>query len=165
MECAANNGHFNCVRWLHENSAGKVTYSAMDNAASFGDLECVKFLHQNRTKGSSCEAMDRAATCGHFDVLVWLNENRTERFTPGVGTLSDVIENTGQQEIFEWLYNHQELDSEDFQQIIELSVCIGTNDIFKFLHSQNREYDGKDFIEHATKNSDLVMGNSSMKME
>ncbi|EFA77466.1 hypothetical protein PPL_12068 [Heterostelium album PN500] len=154
MNNAAYYGHFNCIKWLHENTYG-CTFHAMNYAAGSGDLECVKFLHFNRTEGCNREAMDQAARGGHFSILKWLHENRTEGFS--FDAFYNIIEYGDQLEIFEWLYDHREINSDDFQFFIERVVEYGRIEIFKFLLSKNREYNATHFIYNAIANSNLEM--------
>ncbi|OQS03306.1 ankyrin repeat [Thraustotheca clavata] len=60
MDEAASQGHFEIVKYLHENRIEGCTKVAMDYAAADGHLEIVKFLHENRAEGCTTEAMDKA---------------------------------------------------------------------------------------------------------
>ncbi|OQR98756.1 ankyrin repeat [Thraustotheca clavata] len=51
MDNAAENGHFDVVKWLHENRAEGCTTRAMDGAAYRGDFNMIKYLHENRLEG------------------------------------------------------------------------------------------------------------------
>ena len=46
----------------------------MDWAAENGHLDVVKFLHENRDEGCSKDAMDDAAKNGHIDVVEYLKQ-------------------------------------------------------------------------------------------
>jgi hypothetical protein len=59
----------------------RCTTLAMDSAAEAGHLDVVKWLHENRREGCTTAAMDRAANYGHLDVVQWLNSNRSEGCT------------------------------------------------------------------------------------
>ena len=50
----------------------------MDYAAQFGHLDVVKWLHENRTEGCTTDAMDLAAKNGHLETVKWLAKNRRE---------------------------------------------------------------------------------------
>ena len=50
----------------------RCTTIAMDYAAERGHLEIFKFLHENRAEGCTPEAMDVAAANGHFEVVKFL---------------------------------------------------------------------------------------------
>ncbi len=47
----------------------------MDYAAESGHLDIVRFLHQNRNEGCTTYAMDYAAKNGHRDVVNFFHEN------------------------------------------------------------------------------------------
>lgn len=81
MDCAAQMGHLDVVRYLHENRTEGCTIQAMDLAAENGHLDVVKWLHENRSEGCTTWAIDHAAQRGNLDVIKWLHENRTEGFT------------------------------------------------------------------------------------
>jgi hypothetical protein len=81
MNLAAEHDHLEIVKWLHENRKEGCTTHAMDRAAENGYLDIIKWLHENRKEGCSKEAMDRAAEKGHLDIVIWLNENRKEGCT------------------------------------------------------------------------------------
>jgi Ankyrin repeats (3 copies) len=51
------------------------TRNAMDYAAELGHLEIVKFLHNNRTEGCTIDAMESAADEGHLDIVKFLHNN------------------------------------------------------------------------------------------
>ena len=81
MDEAAENGHLNIVKWLHENRTEGCSTKAIDDAAGNGFLDVVKWLHENRTEGCTTSAIDLAAISGHFDIVKFLHENRTEGCT------------------------------------------------------------------------------------
>src|SRR6476620_10186707 len=58
---AAENGHFEVLKWLHENRTEGCTTNAMDWTARRGDLEVLKWLHENRTEGCTTNAIDQEA--------------------------------------------------------------------------------------------------------
>ncbi|EFA77456.1 hypothetical protein PPL_12058 [Heterostelium album PN500] len=107
------------------------------------------------TEGCNREAMDQAARGGHFSILKWLHENRTEGFS--FDAFYNIIEYGHQLEIFEWLYDHREINSDDFQFFIERVVEYGRIEIFKFLLSKKREYNATHFIYNTITNSNLEM--------
>ena len=80
MDWAAQEGHLQVVKWLHENRSEGCTSDAMDGAAQEGHLDVVKWLHENRSEGCTSDAMDGAAQEGHLDVVKWLHENRSHIF-------------------------------------------------------------------------------------
>jgi hypothetical protein len=118
MNLAAENGHLEVVKWLHENvcpvtncedneigQTTRVEY-AMDWAASNGHLEVIKWLHYNRTKECTVFAMDWACYRGHLEVVKWLQYNRTEGCTTSAMSMAAC---NGQLEIVKWLrYNRTE---------------------------------------------------------
>ena len=79
MDCSANNGHLEVVKFLHENRTEGCTKYAMNRAAQRGNLEVVKFLHFNRTEGCTDDAMDGAAMNGHLEVVKFLQEIGKDR--------------------------------------------------------------------------------------
>jgi ankyrin repeat protein len=47
----------------------------MNLAAEKGHLEVIKWLHENRDEGCTSDAMDWAAKNGHQEVVKYLREN------------------------------------------------------------------------------------------
>ena len=83
IDYAAENGHLEVVKWLHERAshapreAGRsegCTTSAMDLAAMNGHLQIVKWLHENRSEGCTINAVDWAAENGHLEIVKFLHE-------------------------------------------------------------------------------------------
>lgn len=84
MQCSVDvmAGHLTVVQLLHGNDIGQFSSRAMDGAAEFGHLEVVRFLHETRrSKGCMTDAMDDAIVNGHLEVVKFLHENRTEAYT------------------------------------------------------------------------------------
>ncbi|TMW58647.1 hypothetical protein Poli38472_010206 [Pythium oligandrum] len=81
MDGAAEKGHLDMVKYLHETRTEGCTSVAMDNAAMNGHLDVVKWLHENRTEGCTTDAMNSAAEKRHLDVVKWLHEHRGEGCT------------------------------------------------------------------------------------
>ncbi|KAL3663272.1 hypothetical protein V7S43_011681 [Phytophthora oleae] len=79
MDNAARGGHFEMLKWLHENRTEGYTHAAMDDAAAYGHLDIVKWLHRHRAQCTTL-AMDDAADGNHLRVLRWLFENRRKDF-------------------------------------------------------------------------------------
>ena len=77
MNAAAQGGHLEIVKWLH-NAGYSCCTAAMDTAAENGHLEVVKWLHKNRKEGCSKFALDQAIVNGHLDVVKFLIKNRRE---------------------------------------------------------------------------------------
>ena len=100
IQCAANSGQLQIVKWLHTNRNDGATKSAMDLAAANGHLKIVIWLHCNRSEGCSKWAIDDAAARGHFEIVRWLCENRTEGFTKFAITWAT---QEGYPDIAEWL--------------------------------------------------------------
>lgn len=78
MDDSAANGHFQVVKWLHNNTDSACTTAAMDQAAKNGHLDIVRFLHDHRKEGCTKAAMDGAARNGHLEIVRFLFENRGE---------------------------------------------------------------------------------------
>ena len=103
MNYAAQEGHLDMVRLLHERGWG-CTRQAMDSAAGEGHLDVVVWLHENRTEGCSTQAMDSAAMCGHMDMVLWLHENRNEGCT---SSAMDHAASNGYLHIVTWLHENR----------------------------------------------------------
>ncbi|OWZ19407.1 hypothetical protein PHMEG_0006347, partial [Phytophthora megakarya] len=69
MNIAAENGHFDVLKWLHANRPEGCTTFAMNIAASKGNLAMVQWLHENRNDKCTKQAMDDAAENGHLEVV------------------------------------------------------------------------------------------------
>ncbi|KAG6944201.1 hypothetical protein JG688_00017206 [Phytophthora aleatoria] len=73
MPCAASGGHFQVIKWLHENRSEYYGTDVIDEAAGLGNLSVLKWLLANRPdEGWSTHALDCAARGGHLSVLRWL---------------------------------------------------------------------------------------------
>jgi len=70
---AAENGHLECLKYLHENRC-QWDERACTYAAANGHLECLKYLHENRCQWDE-RACTYAAENGHLDCLKYLHEN------------------------------------------------------------------------------------------
>ena len=70
---AASNGYLSLIK-DREASLNFIPYD-MDCVAERGHLEIVKWLHFNRTEGCTTKAMDCAAEKGHLEVVKCLKEN------------------------------------------------------------------------------------------
>src|SRR3546814_6721985 len=83
MDCAAQNGHLDVLRWLDAHRYEGCTSWAMDHAAENGHLDVIEWLHNARNRGSKCtfHAMDYAAKNGHLEIVEFLHEHRTEGCT------------------------------------------------------------------------------------
>ncbi|RLN90260.1 hypothetical protein BBJ28_00016866 [Nothophytophthora sp. Chile5] len=81
MDAAAERGHVEVVKWLHEHRSKGCTTAAMDLAAAWGHLNVVKRLHATRSEGCTSNAMDYAAANGHLEVVQFLHTNRSEGCT------------------------------------------------------------------------------------
>ncbi|KAJ3100560.1 hypothetical protein HDU97_002141 [Phlyctochytrium planicorne] len=67
---AAENGHLEDVKWIHEHYNSEcATTRSMDLAAAAGHLDVVKWLHENQDYGCTTKAMDEAAANGHYEVV------------------------------------------------------------------------------------------------
>lgn len=78
MDIAAQNGHLEIVRYLHDERHAACSTFAMDSAARNGFLATVKFLHEHRSEGCTKAALSGAAQQGHLAVVQFLVENRHE---------------------------------------------------------------------------------------
>lgn len=105
MDLAAEFGHLEVVKWLHEHRSEGCSTNAMDLAASNGHLEVVRFLHDHRDEGCSSDAADLAAMGGRLEVVRFLHDHREE----GCTTLAmDLAAANGHLEVVRWLHSHRE---------------------------------------------------------
>lgn len=74
MDVAAERGHFDVVRYLHEHLPDSGSKSTMGVAAAYGHLDIVRFLHENRFEGCRENALTGAAQNGHLAVVRFLRE-------------------------------------------------------------------------------------------
>ena len=77
MNPAAENGHMDVVKWLHENRREGCTTDAMKWAAGNGRLDILKWLYERKPRKDGCtgDAMIEAAKNGHLKIVQWLYEH------------------------------------------------------------------------------------------
>ncbi|OQR98761.1 ankyrin repeat [Thraustotheca clavata] len=78
MNDAASRGYVNFVQFLQNRTEGCSTFAM--NSAAGGHFDIVKFLHENRSQGYTSEAIDNAVAFGLLGIVKILNENCTEEF-------------------------------------------------------------------------------------
>jgi hypothetical protein len=71
MDCAAEKGNFEMVKWLHSINA-KCTIKAVNLASAGGFLQIVKFLIENREEGCSNMALINSVKNNHFNMVKYL---------------------------------------------------------------------------------------------
>ncbi|EFA75602.1 hypothetical protein PPL_11108 [Heterostelium album PN500] len=143
IDPVAENGHYECIKFLHFHEISDCSVRAMNKAAANGHLQVVQFLHENRSEGCTTEAMDKAAYYNHFDLVKFLHYNRTEGCTSAAmthaarhslemvkwfhenrteGCTSEALHNAAtnnQLEIVEWLHlNRTERSPDTLRQLI-----------------------------------------------
>ena len=134
MDYAAQQGHLEVVKWLHENRTEGCTTKAMNWAAENGHLEVVKWLHENRTEGCTTQAMDWASCNGHLNVVKWLHENRTEGCT--IKAMNWAAHN-GHLEVIKWL--HENRTEGCTVNAMNWAVHNGHLEVIKWLHANRIE--------------------------
>ncbi|OQR89535.1 ribosome-recycling factor [Thraustotheca clavata] len=78
LPLAADHGHIEIVKYLHQESMDEGGPVVMDLAAANGHLDIVKYLHKHTTAGCTHIALREAAMNGHEDVVEFLLKNRSE---------------------------------------------------------------------------------------
>ena len=73
---AAENGHFECLKYAHENGCPWDTFTC-SNAATRGHLECLKYAHENGCVWDKYVCRF-AAENGHLECLKYAHENGCE---------------------------------------------------------------------------------------
>ncbi|OQR90251.1 hypothetical protein THRCLA_09393, partial [Thraustotheca clavata] len=101
MDYAAEGGHLEMLKWLHERGYQSISTDAMNWAANCGHLEVIKYLHEHREEGCTTDAADFAAENAFLDILKWLFTNRSEGETAGA---FDLAAKNGHLHIVEWLH-------------------------------------------------------------
>ncbi|EGG23372.1 hypothetical protein DFA_05504 [Cavenderia fasciculata] len=134
MDWAADLGHLEMVKFLHEHRTEGCTKNAMDNACRRGYFETVKFLHERRTEGASKEAMDWAAEKGHFEIVKFLHEHRSEGCT---NKAMDKAAEKGHIEIVKYLDEHRSEGATT--KAMDLAAEKGHIEIIKYLHEHRSE--------------------------
>ncbi|KAL3664891.1 hypothetical protein V7S43_010069 [Phytophthora oleae] len=139
MDTAAEHGHFDVLKYLHElQRAGETrlffTKNAMDKAAGNGHLSIVQWLHNNRSEGCSTAAMDEAAAHGHLEVMKWLHHYRAEGCTQ---TAMDKAAMYGHLNVVEWL--HANRSEGCTTRAMDEAAMTGHLDMVKWLHANRSE--------------------------
>ena len=80
LEKIVRRGILKYLVYYHEKGYGEWHSYIMDWAAENGHIEIVKWLHENRTEGCTKHAMNWAAYNGHVEIVKWLHENRNEAY-------------------------------------------------------------------------------------
>lgn len=83
IDLAAENGHFEIIQFLHNNSliTSRCTHRSINGAAKIGNLEIVKFLHHNLKESCTKDAMEYAARNGHLEVVEFLKGTLKKYYT------------------------------------------------------------------------------------
>ncbi|EFA75784.1 hypothetical protein PPL_10839 [Heterostelium album PN500] len=81
MDAVAGHGDLEFLKQLH-NKHMNCTAKAMHRAAENGHIEVVRFLHENRTEGCRVYTMEKVVANVDFDVFKYLFENRKELDIP-----------------------------------------------------------------------------------
>jgi hypothetical protein len=126
MNCAAGNGHFKIVKWLHKHRTEGCTTQAIDSAIKNGHFKIYRWLHKYRTEGYSEYMM--------YYVIRHKNLNNIKKFCKTMKIKLTELSvryaaETGDIEIFEWIYNKVKKIPEDILYIAVLSNC----DLFKHI--------------------------------
>ena len=85
---ASSKGNLQVVQYLTLMGAS-CSSNAMNYAAQYGHLETVKWLHENRSEGCLSSAMELASQNGHLETLKWLYLKRSDGCS-NVATLRSV---------------------------------------------------------------------------
>lgn len=134
MNYAAQYGHLDVVKFLHEHRTEGCTVNAMTYAATEGHLEIVKFLHEHRNEGCTTFAMDEAASKGYFDIVKFLHEHRKEGCTTDAMDFAAIH---GHLDIVEFLHEHRTEGCTT--DAIDNAAIYGRMEVVKFLLANRSE--------------------------
>ncbi|KAH9158593.1 hypothetical protein LEN26_002860 [Aphanomyces euteiches] len=137
MDLAALGGHFEIVKFLHFNRTEGCSKNAMRNAAKEGHLEIVQFLHDHRSEGCTHETLHMAAAAGHAHVVEWLLTNRSE------GIISQALEDAarhGHLQVVEILHTAQQAKwSRPCERVVLTAAKHGHLEIVRFFYNTQRD--------------------------
>jgi hypothetical protein len=106
MDAAAGAGHFDIVRFLHENRSEGCRSWAMDGAATGGFLEIVEFLFAHRGEGCTARAVNGAARNGHLHVLQWFYGKLRHKLSIWTSEAATAALVNGHYDALAWLQTH-----------------------------------------------------------
>lgn len=120
IDTAVRLGYIDIVKWLYENKINDFRKHTMGFAAANGHLEIVKWLHYN---GARCTkfVMDIAASDGHLDTVIWLHENRTEGCTWRAVVYAAV---NGHLEVVIWVWDNCNITDHDCDHYFDRRLCL-----------------------------------------
>lgn len=93
MDGSAGNGHFNVVKFLHDNRTEGCTQLAFDGAAENGHYHVMEWLYKNRTGRVSDEGMETAICNGHIEVvrfLLYTRDNSFYNFSESINRVAEI---------------------------------------------------------------------------
>jgi len=77
---AASNGHLHILEYLVEREYDEYNEFACANAAGNGHLDCLKYLHEEAKAPWDWKTANRAASNGHLHILEYLVERKYDEF-------------------------------------------------------------------------------------
>ncbi|GMF58563.1 unnamed protein product [Phytophthora fragariaefolia] len=112
MMYAVSSGHFEVVRWMHENLRPTNLARVLVAAARTGPLHVVRWLHQRVSCPETCTTalMDAAIDGDQLDVVDWLVDHCS------AGCSKDAAYNAasnGNIQMLQWLWNHRGIEFDE----------------------------------------------------
>ncbi|OQS03726.1 hypothetical protein THRCLA_21086 [Thraustotheca clavata] len=151
FDVAAENGHFEMIKYLHAAGNNSCSYKAMDFAAANGHLNIVKWLHQNRTEGCSDRAAKNAISNGHVEVIKYLRN---------YGLADNVHFRMDDAHGLEMIkYLHNECGNEYTITIMDKAASMGDLESVKYLHKHSTEGCTTEALDAAAGNGHLDVVN------
>ncbi|OQS01296.1 hypothetical protein ACHHYP_01348 [Achlya hypogyna] len=133
MDYAAQNGHAEVLRFLHEHRSEGCSRDAMDFAAQNGHMDVVQYLHDVVGVAGTAKALDWAARNGHIDVLRFLHPRRSEGCT---AYAMDYAAQNGHLEVVELLHGYGAPCS---AAALDMAAANGHIHVVRFLHEHRTE--------------------------
>jgi len=137
LDIIAMHGHFQCLKYLHEEVKLPLNGGMIDVAASRGHLEMIRYLVGKKCEGweDGCrDALSSAVHCGEVECLKYLHE---EVKLPLNGGMIDVAASRGHLEMIRYLVGKKCEGWEDgCRDALSSAVHCGEVECLKYLHEE-----------------------------
>ncbi|TMW66058.1 hypothetical protein Poli38472_003823 [Pythium oligandrum] len=151
---AAQNGHLNVIKYLHQNNIGGIPDDLLDIATVYGHNEVVAYIREHSIKTKiTPRIVEEAGRLGRLDILQWDHE-----FVRDVKLLQRAMNNAvvnGHLDVVKWLTTHRQIACGAYA--LERAAASGNLDILRWIHEQKNGDWTTDVMDAAASKGNLEM--------